>query len=282
MKADLHTHTFFSDGSMSPEELIDCAAEAGAELIAVTDHDSYEGIERAAARGREKGVRVLPGIEFSTDFRNDTHILGYGIDINSEGIREGVEKTRGYRLRRVPMIYEALRAAGVDISMDDVLEAAGPSPAGRSHFARAIVKNGYAKDISEAFSLYLAPGRPGYVSLPLKPKEAFAIIKDAGGAAVLAHPYSMNLEPNKMEPLLREWKEAGLCGIEAYYNSYAPEQTAFLCRIAGRTGLSVSAGSDFHGSTKPNVHILGYTPGYDISLFPEVFGPDGFLERMGI
>lgn len=253
---DLHTHTTASDGSMTPAELVRHAHEKGLAAIAVTDHDSMEGVEQALSEGRRLGIEVIAGVEISTDFDPEMHLLGYFFNGNYGSILKALEDLRQMRELRNPKIIKRLNELGFDITMDEVNKKAGVGNVGRPHIARALVEKGYVTSIAEAFEKYLGTGKPAYFKKDkLTPEEGVGLIAGAGGVPVLAHPIYLDMAGVELDQLLPRLKTAGLKGIEAIYTENTEEQTAKLLKLAETNELAVSGGSDFHGSYKPHIEI---------------------------
>lgn len=253
---DLHTHTTASDGSMRPAELVLHARNAGLKAVAVTDHDTVEGLEEAAAEGSKVGIEVLPGVEISADYEKETHILGYFPNGNYSGIVDVLKQLKKNRDERNPKIIDKLNELGMNISMDEVTGEAAGSVIGRPHIAAALLRKGYISSIQEAFEKYLAHGRPAYFKKDkLTPGESIGAINKAGGIPVLAHPISMGYGIYRLEKLVAELQSYGLKGIECYYVDYDIEDRTNLLRIARMYDLLVTGGSDFHGRFKPDIKI---------------------------
>jgi len=249
MRADLHMHSTASDGQFAPEEVVRLAAEAGSELIALTDHDTADGVPRALEEANRLGVTLIPGIEMgcSCGLSREVHILGYGVDPAHEAfIRHCCEKAERREARAAAMV-ERLNAAGAMIRLEDVC-AMARGVVSRTHIARALVDAGYANSAPAAFDKYLKPGKCGYVPRPeFRVSEAIGIIRETGGVAVLAHPMELGMSDANMESLIHEWKEQGLSGMEVYHPSTGNQHVRFLLGLAEREGLLVTGGSDFHG-----------------------------------
>lgn len=254
---DLHTHTTASDGSMKPSELVLHAKESGLKAIAITDHDTVEGMEEALAEGKRTGLEVLPGVEISADYEKEIHILGYFPCGNYRGISDVLEQLKKNRDERNPKIVKKLNDMGMKITMEEVLKEADDSKIiGRPHIAAVLAKKGYVSSIDEAFDKYLAFGRPAYFKKDkLSPGESIAAIKDAGGIAVLAHPGLMGYDNDKLDKLVAYLLDFGLKGIECYYVDHTPDETSNFIRIAKKYDMVVTGGSDFHGSFKPDIKI---------------------------
>ena len=251
---DLHVHTTASDGTRTPAEVVAEAAALGLSGLAVTDHDTVEGVALALAAGKAWGVEVVPGVEINTEDRGiEIHILGYFIDLGSEILLERLAFLRRARHARMARMVELLRRLGVRVSLEDVLAVAGNGVPARPHLARALVAGGWVASEEEAFERYLNQGRPAYVPrAKYAPAEAVALVRQAGGAPVLAHA---GLVPGgaALGPLLR----AGLCGIEAYHPGHDPGATEFCRRLAEHHGLVATGGSDYHGPEHRSYRRLG-------------------------
>lgn len=253
---DLHTHTTASDGSMTPIELVRHAKQKGLKAIAVTDHDSVNGLREAVEEGNKLGLEVIPGIEISMDFSPEMHILGYFINGNYPGISGILAGLREKREERNPKIIRKLNEMGFGITMDEVSRLASGGIIGRPHIAKVMLEKGYVGSIEEAFSKYLAAGRPAYFKKDkLLPEEGIFEINATGGIPVLAHPVYLDMDRRQLDMLLDRLVCAGLKGIEAYYSENTPEQTQELLMLAEKHRLFVTGGSDFHGAFKPDIHI---------------------------
>ena len=259
-RLDLHTHSHYSDGSMSPYELVKHAKECGLRAISLTDHDTFNGVNEALEAGRELGVEVVPGIEFSVVSTGETHILGYGIDINEPNIVAGVEKARELRLINNRRTADALQKIGFDITVEDARALSPVGNIGRAHFAKVMEIKGYVSSVKEAFALYLEKGKPAFNSLRLfQPEEAIDMIHKAGGKAFLAHLHLTKKKGDELVEYVEQLKSAGLDGIEGYYTDYDTEMEKEYLGLAERFGLLVSGGTDFHGANKPHIKLgVGY------------------------
>lgn len=257
MKADLHLHTSASDGMLSPEELVRKAAAEGFDVIAVTDHDTMAGVSRARAEAEKLGVSLITGAEFSCGRQGEVHVLGYGMDPDDPELLRFFAGRGAQRAVRAERMVEQLCAAGRPIDIDRVRALAG-GVIGRPHVAQALVEAGHASSVSDAFVRYLTPGKPGYVDKEIVTvTQAVQMICAAHGIAVLAHPMELKRSDMAIEALVHEWKGQGLAGIEVYHPSAQNNHVRFLEGLAGREGMLVTGGSDYHGEAA-GPQILGW------------------------
>ena len=241
---DLHMHSTASDGSRSPAEVVRAAKRASLAAIALTDHDSVAGLPEARQVGDELGVRVINGVELSAvEGESETHLLGLHLS-DTTVLERGLSDLRDMRGRRAARIVELLQSQGVQVTLDDVLLQAGTGAIGRPHVARALVADGWAVDVRDAFDRYLGAGRPAYVAKDqLGMRDAIAMVHAAGGLAVLAHPGS-SATRERLEALLA----LGLDGVEVKHPSHSPQDTARIRTLSEQLGLLLSGGSDWHGA----------------------------------
>ena len=247
MSSDLHMHTSCSDGVLTPEELVQSAKEAGLNFIAITDHDTVDGICQLYEAGLypNTGIKIIPGIEFSAHHdTSEIHILGYNIDIYNRELVERLNDVVEARWTRFSTMVAKLQALGYDISETDVLEIAdGSTSISRSHIAQTMVHKGYCASVRETFEQFLNKGKPAYVShYRLEPGEIIDLIKNSGGTPVLAHPKLVH-DDALVEQLLKN----GIEGIEAIYPKHDAEDTKRYLEMADKYHLLVTGGSDFHG-----------------------------------
>lgn len=250
--ADLHLHTVYSDGSYTPEKLIDEAARSGLSAISVAEHDSVDSTEIVIAHSRAHGLEAIPGIELTAEYNNrEVHILGYLIDYKDPVFREKITVLQQVRTERVYHILEKLRALHIALDPSKVFALATKGTVGRLHIAKALVGEGLVGSIREVFEKYLSDRGPAYVAgFRFSVYEAVRIIKEAGGIPVLAHPHV--LDNNDLIPY---FVDQGVMGIEAYYSEYSEETVRFYLQIAQRLNVLVTGGSDFHGDAKPEVKL---------------------------
>lgn len=243
-RADLHLHTTCSDGKLTPEELARSAGASGLAVIAVTDHDSIEGIAPAAAAAKPLGVRVLPGVELSvTVGLDEVHLLGYCFDPEFPKLTAYLARFREQRLERAAGMVEALNRIGVRLDLEDVLARADGGAVGRPHVAQALVDGGFAASVQEAFEKYVGDGGPAYVARArFDAEDALALLHEAGGVGVLAHPGQWT-----PDSVIQYLIGAGLDGIEVVHPSHQPWLEHYYRDLAERHGLLETGGSDFHG-----------------------------------
>lgn len=250
-RVDLHLHTKASDGALRPAELVEAATLIGIRIMAVTDHDSVDGIAEAQAAASGLAIEVIPGIEISTNLNGDEiHILGYWLDAGDLSLQKALRRLREDRFAQAKAMVERLGALDCPLEWDRVMAIVNGGSVGRPHIAMALLERGYVASVNEAFSRFLKRGGPGYVEGPkLLPQEAISLIREAQGVPSLAHPIIVgasdyHLDLPRLLPLM---VEAGLGGIEVYYKGYTSEITASLLAVAGRHQLVPTGGSDFHG-----------------------------------
>ncbi len=251
--ADLHVHTYFSDSSSSPQEVVDDALKAGLSCIAITDHDIVEGVLPAIEAARGCALEVVPGIELSSEFEAcDIHILGYFIDYQQGPLLERIEIFLDARLERMKQMLVNLKAVGIDnIEFEEVCALTQSRAVGRSHLAVLLQQKGWVSNIKGAFEKYLGPGCPGYApKYKQTPFEAIDLIRSCGGVAVMAHPML-----TQKDELIPSFVKAGLKGLEVYYPNCTDTVTEFYERIAQKHGLIATGGSDDHGRAKGYTYV---------------------------
>jgi 3',5'-nucleoside bisphosphate phosphatase len=260
MRIDLHTHSAVSDGTDTSAELVRKAREAGLDVVALTDHDTFDGLDDAVAAGAEAGIEVVRGVELSTRFGGQSvHLLGYGPDEQHLGLKAEMERIRGGRAMRLAPVLERLAALGVPLTEEQVRIQVGASPSiGRPHIADALVAAGYVADRKEAFDRFLADGGPAHV-----PRYAVELgrgideIHDAGGVAIIAHPWGRGRDRNLTETVLTQLVgEHQLDGFEVDHQDHDLPTRARLRALADRLGVLGTGSSDYHGTGKVD-HELG-------------------------
>ena len=256
-QVDLHIHSTASDGRLSPEEVVAKSVEHGLTTIALTDHDTVDGIVPALEAAKAfLGLRVIPGVELSTDApQGEVHVLGYFIDCTDRELMARLQRMRNSRQERAQAMIAKLRGLGVNIEWWRLQEIAGSGSIGRPHLAKAMLEKGYITSFKEAFTNYIGRGGPAYVERQkLTPVAAVELILRVNGLPVLAHPFTGG-DP---ETTVIELKAAGLVGIEAYYKDYSADEVSRLLGLANRHNLVVTGGSDYHGlDTESEVMIGG-------------------------
>ncbi len=248
---DLHMHSTASDGLYSPTELMHRVKEVGLRAVALTDHDTTNGIEEAARIAQELDIEFMPGIEINTDVSGgEVHVLGYFLEYQQPAFQNTLKTLRDARVRRGERMVELLNQEGIHITWERVREIA-QGTVGRPHVAQALVEAGYAQSISEAFDKYIGKGKPGYVPhYKLTPEEAVRLIVSANGLPVIAHPVTLP-GLDMLPSWLPELKAAGLVGLETYYGPYTQQDEQALLALAHEYGLIPTGGTDYHG---PDIH----------------------------
>ncbi|MCD4847063.1 MAG: PHP domain-containing protein [Candidatus Aegiribacteria sp.] len=274
---DLHLHSTASDGTRSPSELIELAAERGLSIIAITDHDTFDGIPRGMEAADSMGITMIPGVELSVDLEEkglSAHLLGYfpGSDPDklisgSTPLGKAITFIQGGRERRNPRILEKLSHTGIHIDIDSLKLIAGGDVIGRPHIAEALIAGGHVGNFREAFDRYLAKGKPAYVDRDRLPvHEAVRLIADADGLPVMAHPGYIQMEPNELKLFFGRMKNYGLAGIEAYYPGHSILFTRLLKEFASRYELVLTGGTDYHGRKQDAVPLGGKQDGFHITV----------------
>jgi predicted metal-dependent phosphoesterase TrpH len=250
------------------------ARRNGLTAIALTDHDTVEGLAEARAAAADAGVRLVQGCELSCEVGSATmHLLVYFLEDGPGPLQDRLSGLQGSRADRNRRIVGVLQDHGLDVTLDDILTEAVSGSVGRPHVAGVLLRKGYVSSIQEAFDLWLAKGRPAYLERDrLLPAEAIALAHASGAVAVLAHPTSLGFEGDELERFIAGLAADGLDGMECEYGRYTPELRASLQAIAGRLGLAVTGGSDYHGRYKPDI-ALGSGTG-DLAV------PDELLEAL--
>lgn len=246
MKADLHLHSTASDGRLDPAGLVHYAAGRGVEVMALTDHDTLEGLAPAAEAARGyPALTFIPGVEISTEgAEREVHVLGYFMDAARPELEEALRRSRESRFTRACLILDRLAELGLPLDWERVQQIAGEGSIGRPHIAQAMLERDYVASLSEAFGKYIGRGGDAYVERDkMSPGEAVRLVAGSGGLPFLAHPINIA----GLETLVAELQKVGLAGIEAYYGSYSADAVSYLASLASRYGLIASGGSDWHG-----------------------------------
>jgi hypothetical protein len=254
---DLHLHSIFSDGSDTPEQIAEQAAGAGLTAIALTDHDTLEGLARAAAAASAHGLGFIGGAELSVMWKDQSmHMLVYFLDPQAGPLQDRLAGIRQSRTWRNEQIAARLQEIGLDVTMDEVSRESGTGVVGRPHFAGVMIAKGYVESVPEAFDRFLAAGRPAYVPrMRLSAEEAIALARQSGAVPVIAHPHTLNLRAEDFATGFRDLVELGLGGIEAHYGEYTPQMRDRIATICDGLGIVATGGSDYHGRYKPHLQI---------------------------
>jgi predicted metal-dependent phosphoesterase TrpH len=249
---DLHIHTTFSDGDMTPEQMVAAANEKGLAGIAITDHDEVGGVTVACEAARGSGLQVVSGVELSTsDGKSDIHILGYLIDVENEELLRHLDLFKDARLKRGIRMVERLKDMGVKIDVDKVLEIAGDGAVGRPHIAAALLETGSVESVEDAFRHYIGFNSPAYVQkYQLKPSDAFDLIRKAGGVGAMSHPGT-----TRKDELITDFIASGMRALEVYHPKHSASDIKRYSRLAEKMGLVITGGSDSHGTRSARLHV---------------------------
>ncbi len=252
--ADLHIHTSASDGDLNPGKIVSWAHARGLDAIAITDHDTVAGIPEAIRTGEEAGIRIIPGVEISAIYEPGTmHILGY-FPSYPQGLEKALEGIQDARRKRCPRIIEKLNALGMPVTAHEVAEIARDAQIGRPHIAKALIRGGYVRNYEEAFSQYLAKGRPAYVDKEkMTWEESLTLIHEYGGLPVLAHPFTLELQSHELRLLMERLVSGGLKGVEIFYPEHSRAQKKLYRSLARDLGLFATGGTDYHGTARNSV-----------------------------
>ncbi|MCL2060805.1 MAG: PHP domain-containing protein [Oscillospiraceae bacterium] len=284
---DLHIHSNYSDGSATPAEIVELAAASGLRYIALTDHDTVDGIREilqaaasintptafqtcdtptavpathttaaASATHTAAPLKIIPGVEISADYKKPLHIIGYFRPDNYDAIAPFLVEMKRARHERNLGVIEKLNSLGIRMTAEEVADIAGKEIFGRPHIAAALVRRGVVQNLAGAFNEYLAGGRKAYVAKrSLPPEECVQAIAEAGGLPVIAHPSQTGMRLGEIEELARSLAAHGLYGIEAYYADHTPKETSNYLELAHKLNLSATGGSDYHGEYRKNTHL---------------------------
>jgi predicted metal-dependent phosphoesterase TrpH len=264
---DLHIHSTYSDGVLRPAELVDLAKKQGLSAIAITDHDTADGTDEAIQRGFEKEIEVVSGIEISS-WHGETsmHILGYGFRHDDEQFISRLRLLQQGRETRNVRIIENLNKLGIRVELEELLQYSEYGQTGRPHIARLLVDKGVTKTIDLAFKHYLRRGAPAYSErFRFSAHDAIAMISEAGGIAVLAHPSSLDPSLRSIPALLKDLCKEGLAGVEVYYPSHSPKAVKALLQMSEELGLIITGGSDFHGPERSGYNFSRWVDKTNIS-----------------
>ncbi len=247
---DLHVHTYLSDGTFSPKEVVERAKEKGLSCIAITDHDCVDGIEPALAAGKELDLEIIPGVELTAEEKNvEVHLLGFFINWKDEPFLKKLEIIRQSRVERTYQMIEKLKKYNVTVDPEEVFKMSGPGSVGRLHVAFVMEKHGYVSSVQEAFRRYIGDRGPCYVKhFEISANDAIAEIKRIGGVAVFAHPYVMG-----QDKFVPQFVKYGLDGIEAYHSDHPSSASKHYIELAEKYKLLITGGSDCHGLGKGEI-----------------------------
>jgi 3',5'-nucleoside bisphosphate phosphatase len=264
---DLHTHSTASDGSLSPDRLIELALELGLSALALTDHDTLDGLETARARAEGTGLRFIPGVEVEIERdAGEFHLLGLALDGDRSILAAGLGHVQEARRTRNHRMVEKLQAGGIPISIEELRHVAGGTIISRAHFAQILARKKIVNSVDAAFRRLIGKGMPYYESRAcLDLREATAAIRAAGGIAVIAHPVSLGIRGPALRTFLAACRDQGVDGIEAWHPNHSMKDTHRLERLARELGLVVTGGSDFHGPHIPQRRLGFSTAGREIS-----------------
>ncbi|BAU22431.1 phosphoesterase [Caldimicrobium thiodismutans] len=254
---DLHTHSTASDGTYSPSELVHLAKKEGLKALALTDHDTLQGLKEAYETSQVEGLEFLCGVEISIKIEGPGHfhLLGYFLTPEIPSLETTLLSLQKARDKRNKLMLEKLQALGIDITLEE-LENIAQGEIGRPHFAKLLIQKGVVKTFQEAFDRYLKKGAPAYVPKALlTPEEGINKILQSGGIPVLAHPITLKLNEKELSNYLAKLKELGIKGVEVYYSEHSKTFTEFLYTVAKRLDLLITGGSDFHGTNKPDIKL---------------------------
>lgn len=254
---DLHIHTTCSDGTYSPEEVVELAREKNLEVIAITDHDTIDGVERGAKKAKEFGIEFINGIELSTNYQGkEIHILGYFLNLKDEKLVNKLQELRNQRITRTDEIIEKLKEFRIEISKEEVMKEVKGDLISRTHIASVLLKKGYVNTRKAAFRRYLGDRGAAYV--PRKnftPMDAVKLLKENGALAFIAHPKLIPWGEKKTFKLVDELKSMGLDGLETYYPSFSEIDKVYYKKMCEKRGMIPSGGSDFHGGNRKNISL---------------------------
>ena len=247
MSADLHLHTYFSDGTFSPEEVARLAKDKGLKAVALTDHDTMEGCARMSAACQEAGIEFIPATELTAEVHgHEIHFLGYFLDAQNERLSSELAKFQKVRQRRIHEMSAKLNQSGVPLKAETVFALANCRAPGRPHVARALVQEGYCASLDEAFERFLRKGKPAWVpKFQICARDAIDLVHQAGGLAVMAHPGL-----NRTDEIIPELVKTGLDGLECFHTKHSTSMTEHYLQIAEAHNLLVTGGSDCHGLSK--------------------------------
>lgn len=275
MPVDLHTHSTASDGSDPPERLVHLALEKGLTAVALTDHDTQEGLPDARRAAESAEIELIPGTELSLNFdHGGMHLVVLWLEPGPGPLQDRLRGLQEGRDSRNERIVDILEGFEMPLTLQEIEEEAGGGSVGRPHIAAVMVRKGYVPDIKTAFDLWLGNGKPAYVGRPrLNPEEAIGLTRQSGAVPILAHPHTLGINrAAAMANLLVRLRDAGLVGLEAIYSAYQRHEREGYADLARRFGLVPSGGSDYHGT---------YKPGLDLATgYGDLYVPESTLEEL--
>jgi len=259
MSIDLHIHSTYSDGTMSPGELVDFAKKKGLQAISLTDHDTFAGVPEAIESCKGDDFEVIPGIEIGAQYAGIAiHILGYLFELENTDLRKALEKLQAARIERNGHILFQLKKKGIDISKEELHAVSQIGQTGRPHIARMLLKKGIVKSLDEAFTRFLRKGAQAYVPRFLySVEEVFSLIRHAGGIGVLAHPLQIQNSGIDLFEAVEHLASLGMDGIETYYPTHSKKTRTTLIQFAEKYDLVLTGGSDYHGAIRPGTTLAG-------------------------
>jgi hypothetical protein len=254
---DLHVHSTASDGTLTPSEVVNEAIHQNLSTIALTDHDTVAGVRQAIETAANTSLNVIPGIELTCHaLGKEIHMLGYFLNYEDELFLNRLEELRKNRASRNDRMLKAFQNDGFPITMEKLLHGNPDTVITRAHFARVLVEEGIVSSKNAAFDKYLGDGKKYYIPRSeIKPEDAISYIRDAGGIAVLAHPYEYKLSNTQLISLIEQLSNIGLAGIECYHSNNYVQQSTYLRELTRKYNLAATGGSDFHGSNKPDIQL---------------------------
>lgn len=257
---DLHCHSYFSDGTFSPEGLVLLGLQQGLSALALTDHDTVEGMDLFHAAGCAHGLKTITGVELAAVYdgfqKPEIHIVGLGFDHNSPAMTNLLQSLLHSRTVRNERMVARITDLGFPLTLKDLTENAGGTIITRAHFANVLIQKGYVHTREEVFRRYLSQGQAGFVPREfLTPESCISAIHESGGVAILAHPTLYGLAHNQIDILCQDLATLGLDGLECHYPTYSPAQRKSIGKLAIYNKLLPSGGSDFHGANKPDIHL---------------------------
>ena len=274
MIADLHTHSYYSDGYLSPKDLIQAASKSDCTHLALTDHDSVLGLKEANEFAELSGIKFINGVEVSTKLNNlSLHVVGLGINPKSDSLLDGLDTNNRHRVERAKKISEGLQIAGIEEPLIEAKKFSKTKNITRTHFAQMLVKKGICPNVQSVFKKFMTGNKPGAVKGEwIEASETIHQIHKAGGLAVLAHPFRYKLTLSKLKKIIISLKNVGLDGLEIVNSFSTSEETHLIKNIADENHLLYSFGSDFHGWPNQNIKIGGI-PAFD-------YGDNSILDRL--